>query len=168
MWVPSHLGIKGNELADRAANQATSSGSDVNIGLSPSEIRSKIKHHFVQKRTSFLKNRCRRHGWLFESNMEYHIPSSFPRYNQQVLNRVKTISSRCFYVNFHCPCGAPVSLKHVIHDCPSLPQLDAVREFRRINELKVDDFLRPHGSLGVRPMRLLSDALVRPDLRRWF
>jgi len=38
VWLPSHIGIKGNELADKLANAATAKPSiDVNIGLELSE-----------------------------------------------------------------------------------------------------------------------------------
>jgi len=38
VWLPSHIGIKGNELADKLANAATTKPSiDVNIGLELSE-----------------------------------------------------------------------------------------------------------------------------------
>ena len=38
VWFPSHVGIKGNELADRLANAATARTEiDVNIGLELSE-----------------------------------------------------------------------------------------------------------------------------------
>jgi len=38
VWLPSHIGIKGNELADRLASAATvNSDVDVNIGLELSE-----------------------------------------------------------------------------------------------------------------------------------
>ena len=168
LWVPSHTGIRGNDLADKAAALATTSGTPVNLGLSPSEIRAKIKTHFIRKRKQYLKTRCENHGWVFEPDFKQRIPFHFPRRNQSILNRILTISYRHRFVRYFCPCGCVVSLQHLINDCPSLPQLHAVRELRRWERLKTDDFLRPHPLLGLVPMRLLSEALSHSAIRPWF
>ena len=43
MWLPSHTGIRGNELADAAAKAASLEGRPVNLGLSLAEIRGRIR-----------------------------------------------------------------------------------------------------------------------------
>ena len=43
VWIPSHIGIKGNEIADSIAKQASKQGSEINIKLSVQEAYSWIK-----------------------------------------------------------------------------------------------------------------------------
>jgi len=48
VWLPSHIGIKGNELADSLANTATAKPDiDVNIGLELSEAYNMVDRHIV-------------------------------------------------------------------------------------------------------------------------
>jgi len=50
VWLPSHIGIKGNELADTLANAATiNSDVDVNIGLELSEAYNLVDRYIVSK-----------------------------------------------------------------------------------------------------------------------
>ena len=50
VWLPSHIGIKGNELADKLANAATAKPSiDVNIGLELSEAYTLIDRYILGK-----------------------------------------------------------------------------------------------------------------------
>ena len=50
MWLPSHIGIKGNELADRLAGAATVRPDiDINIGLELSEAYNLVDSYIVRK-----------------------------------------------------------------------------------------------------------------------
>jgi len=50
VWLPSHIGIKGNELADRLASAATvNSDVDVNIGLEIAEAYNLVDRYIVSK-----------------------------------------------------------------------------------------------------------------------
>jgi len=50
MWLSSHIGIKGNELADRLAGAATVKPDiDINIGLELSEAYNLVDSYIVRK-----------------------------------------------------------------------------------------------------------------------
>ena len=71
-WIPSHLGIRGNNIADLAAKNATSIPNiSLDIGLSLTEVNNKIKRRTWKqkfKRTEFYG---RNRNWLvFPRNLE--------------------------------------------------------------------------------------------------
>jgi len=50
IWLPSRIGIKGNESADRLANLATANCSiDIDIGLELSEAYTKVYNYIISK-----------------------------------------------------------------------------------------------------------------------
>ena len=50
IWLPSHIGIKGNELADKLANAAiVNSNVDVDIGLELSEAYILVDRYVIDK-----------------------------------------------------------------------------------------------------------------------
>ena len=53
VWVPSHIGLKGNEMADKEAKQASLNGYETNLPLSPREaysiIKTKVKEKFKKR-----------------------------------------------------------------------------------------------------------------------
>jgi len=64
VWLPRHIGIEGNELADKLANAATAEPSiDINIGLELSEAYTLIDRYIlgkwqIEKRQDGLCNHC--------------------------------------------------------------------------------------------------------------
>ena len=65
MWIPSHSGIRGNNIADSTAKSGAISGLQTDLKLSSKEIiriaRSKIR----ERRENFMKSRCGSKNWLF-------------------------------------------------------------------------------------------------------
>lgn len=168
MWLPSHTGIRGNDLADCAARTAARTGTPVEAGLSVSEIKGKTRWAAHREREEFLRERCAAHGWLFLSGVKMHVPQ-LPRKNLQVLCRIRTASSRYVWLNPRCGCGTGLDLQHVVGGCRSLPKdLSPVWDLRTAEKLKTEDFLRPHPRLGEGPMRILTDAIIKSDLAKWF
>jgi len=64
VWLPSHIGIKGNELADRLAGAATVRPDiDINIGLELSEAYNLVDSYIVRKWQHFWD---RNHGFTLQ------------------------------------------------------------------------------------------------------
>ena len=169
MWLPSHTGIRGNDLADCAAKAATHTGTPVETGLSVLEVKSKTREAAHRLREEALRPRCEDHGWLFLSGVKRHFPQ-FPRKNLRILCRIRTSAVAYRWANPMCDCGSPLNLQHIVGGCRSLPALDLspVWDLRRSERLHTEDFLKPHQTLGETPMRILTDAIIRSGLAKWF
>jgi ribonuclease HI len=55
-WIPSHLGIKGNEKADKEANKGRNSLSKIEVGVTKTEIKSTIKEFINEQWIDKWKN----------------------------------------------------------------------------------------------------------------
>jgi ribonuclease HI len=135
MWIPSHSGIHGNDLADNVAKNAALKGIDTNIGLFYTEISNQFLTKARNKRKIYLKKRCQDHGWVFLTGFRNHLPN-LPRIYQRVINRIRVLSAACRFKSFLCPCGTPVSLQHCI-DCIALPHMASVRNLKGLPERQV-------------------------------
>ena len=49
VWIPSHVGIPGNDRVDRIANKARNSNNRINTKLASTELKSRIKQHILDE-----------------------------------------------------------------------------------------------------------------------
>ena len=168
MWLPSHCGIRGNELADCAARSAIDTGTAAKLPLTLSEITSKVGKAARTIRDRRLRKLCKEKGWIYLEGNHSHVPT-MPRRHIGILSRIRTLSWRCVWNGALCECGDSPSIHHVVKGCDRLPQtLRSVWELRDSHALGTADFLRPHPTLGVEPMRVLLNAIISSNLTKWF
>jgi len=169
MWVPSHTGIRGNELADREAKAALTNGTPVSLGLSLTEVKSKVHAAALAARADSMRKRCDEKGWFYLPPGKIS-PAPFPRRHLRVLRRCRTWSANFLLHPARCNCGQELSLHHVVGGCGELsPQTSGrLQALRQKHGLRTHEFLVPHPALGVEPMRALLDVLVLSGLWRHF
>ena len=109
-WVPSHIGIGGNEIAyikaKEGARKCGASEVFLNLGFSKSEMSSLLKQS--------LKT-------------EYKAKSHFPecsRHTQIIINKLRLNTWNTKYSkDVTCVCKEKISMKHILLNCPILNRL---------------------------------------------
>lgn len=84
-WVPSHIGLKGNEEADRLAKRAAISGLQIYILPIYSEILSQFKKHCYDEWKTHFDDICKCKGIWYK--IIQNEPPRFPWFNNYDLNR---------------------------------------------------------------------------------
>ena len=126
-WIPSHCGIKGNEMADRAARRGAKRSDrflDLNITKSTDE------YYKILEKTAWesFNTNCEGKGFqkkrfpltyvkgkLLNAHMHY-----FRRVTSLIF-RIKTNSLKTkFSKNAYCICGKHISLFHVLYNCQDI------------------------------------------------
>ena len=89
VWIPSHVGIKGNEIADRAALEATRNESvDLEINLELKEINEKITKYIMDKWQTLWNSSI--HG-SFYRRIEPHVSQKI-KFTHQNRSKETTIT----------------------------------------------------------------------------
>ena len=170
MWLPSHTGIRGNELADRAAKAAALSDLPViDIGLSCKEAKDMLARSKRDEREKALISKCAQKGWVYlpYSRAGHHLP--LPLGPMRMLRRLRTNSSRIHWDAIYCKCGMGGHLEHIFDECAALKdEMADLAHYKQMHSLNTADFLVPHSSLGTGPMMKLATFLYSSSVASWF
>lgn len=127
MWIPSHQGIPGNELADAAAKEATRLPLHVPTSIPHIDaikyISRKLHNHW---QTSWKESSSSKlHEVTQHSRMKYPL-QNFKRQDQVIITRLRvghTKITHSYLLDRTLPptctnCHSKISVRHIISECP--------------------------------------------------
>ena len=161
VWIPAHVGIRGNEIADNLAKEALSRAVDLNY-LSWSDVKSNV--------TTYV-NRLWQEDWDGEllnklheilPNLRENLPRNFKNRKQEVVMcRLKighTWITNGYLLRredqpFCYACDGVYTVRHILVDCSDFLWTrnrffrvgDMYRLFREVNPLRILDYLKEIG-----------------------
>ena len=129
-WIPSHIGIHGNELADTTAKTAHSSPTDNNFKLPYTDLKRYINFYTKNKWQNTWNNSC--NNKLHETKKEIgENPNlKITRKEEVILTRLRIGHTNITHSYLlkgeeppHCiPCQEPYTIKHILSNCLDLQQ----------------------------------------------
>ena len=127
-WIPSHIGVIGNEFADTLANEGQALEPTINIATSEksriADLQFRVKESWKHTVKMSPKAGVKRYLLLNPSLREITIPLS-SRYDEATMARLRlSAGKKCTH---HCPticnrCEAPFSIPHYLINCPATPE----------------------------------------------
>ncbi|XP_076058286.1 uncharacterized protein LOC143035292 [Oratosquilla oratoria] len=126
-WVPSHVGLQGNERADRAARQGALAPEEeaIPIQLPASDMYRMIDRAVWDMWKAEYAATAVSRGWPTKTCLEANDSSlsSLPPHIAAMVSRLRTNHWRTQFTQTICSCGTElVSFSHCVFLCPDLEQ----------------------------------------------
>lgn len=126
VWIPSHIGIHGNELADQAARLATEGNTIEDIPIRPDDVKCYLKQKTIEKWQQTWNNTDTQLNRVKPNVAAWTYPVDMKRREQVVITRLRightNLTSlfllsgdrqpRCEY------CRNYLSVNHILIQCP--------------------------------------------------
>ena len=157
-WVPSHIGIKGNEIADKFAKEALTLNVCESIKIPYTDyfpaVRKYIYEQWQQKWDTLVDNKLHSVKPIISS----YVPFNLTRRDEVVLHRCRIGHSYVTHSHLlkseeapHCiPCHCLYTVKHILIDCVDFNfvrnkyyRVSSLKElFESVDPVKIIGFLK--------------------------
>ncbi|XP_064468602.1 uncharacterized protein LOC135381131 [Ornithodoros turicata] len=90
-WIPGHVGILGNAIADSAARSARAAGAVTSVQLTPSACQLAIRRYCRNSSQAFFQDAARTNPFLhsIDPTMTHTLVGRYPREEESLLHRLR-------------------------------------------------------------------------------
>lgn len=167
-WVPSHVGIQGNDMADLAAREGIREKNNVLLLVpSAAEMNNLLKRTMKQELEQDHQSLAdvKKNVPIFRTKLTPKNFKGFSRNSSSLIFRLLTNSWKYKYIKQNCPCGASFSSQHALFDCfhwkQEIPQM---HEFFTATATKTMDDIFGNSP---RMFMELASIILHSDLGNW-
>ena len=149
-WIPSHVGIDGNDMADELAKQSLSSEEISDIKLPHSDFKPKIKQLIFSKWDDNWSKEINNKLYKIKPNLKKQIRPQLNRKDSVILTRLRIGHSALTHnyilsqddKPFCISCNVDLTIKHILTSCTEFN--DTRRKYYKSNNIKhIFDIVTP-------------------------
>lgn len=142
LWIPSHLGIRGNEKVDELAKSSLNERIDISIKFQHTDYKRIVKTYIFDLWNDLWKTENRNKLFQLQNHIlpKYVLPD-LPRIDVSKLNRLKIGHSLLTHKHIiekssppQCECGQTLTIYHIFNECNMLQD---VRNKHKIKDLQI-------------------------------
>lgn len=156
VWIPSHVGIPGNELADELAREALNLNELLPVCRTVEEVKSQVRCATRQAMLIKWEQKGGQMWNLKQTFTRWRADPGLPRAHQVVISRLRMGHTRlthsCFFEGLRiseCNCGEQLTVRHILLDCSQYAEIrertgikwDSIGRDREANR-KIIEFLQ--------------------------
>jgi ribonuclease HI len=142
LWVPSHVGIRGNERVDSLANQAAlglSYSAKIDIGLTANETGTLLKEKAWRMWVKEFGQEAKEKAWTVISEPAKKFCPALAGQRKKLLHRLRTNAWRYKFIADlkHCICGQGINIPHILMHCSARKaKITDLREALKAHDLQ--------------------------------